>query len=204
MGDSSGLRRTGDPVFLVYCSRFQKKKDGEPGNLAGLLDGWKTLYQRSRLRFWTTFYISGILISFCRYKILPADPENSYLGIAVAVVDSMGVLLVCSVAVAFFKANTVVTVLLLIIPVSVFFASSLGSFYKSLEIKEAPRARVLFESEKDQVAAVEGHVIFDLDRYLLLLTENKSGGSVVAIPHEKIKSIQTPPIRESKENSAGD
>jgi hypothetical protein len=81
------------------------------------------------------------------------------------------------------------------------FALLLGNFLAHFDIEEAPLSRIVFESEKDQVAAVEGKVIFDLDRYFLLLTQSKS---VVAIPHEKIKSIQTPPIRESKENSAGD
>jgi hypothetical protein len=71
------------------------------------------------------------------------------------------------------------------------FALRLGRHYAQFGIQKASLARVVFESEKDRVAAVEGHVIFDLDRYLLLLTERES---VVAIPHEKIKSIETPPL----------
>jgi hypothetical protein len=60
--------------------------------------------------------------------------------------------------------------------------------------------RVLFESEKDRVAGAEGYVIFDLDRYLLLGTGPRK---VVAIPHEKIKSIEAPPLPK-EQVSAGD
>jgi hypothetical protein len=87
--------------------------------------------------------------------------------------------------------NTGVRVLLVMVPWSVTFALFLGNKYEPLEIQEAPLTRVLFESDKDHAAAVEGKLIFDLDRYLLLFTEAKS---VVAIPHEKIRSIQTPPL----------
>jgi hypothetical protein len=114
------------------------------------------------------------------------------------------------------------------VPWLMLFALNLG-IYEPFDIQEAPLTRVLFESEKDCVAAVEGKVIFDLERYLLLLTENKTGksvvaipveknestqnfllsftvklgGSIVAIPHEKIKSVQTPPMPQ-EQVSAGD
>jgi hypothetical protein len=72
-----------------------------------------------------------------------------------------------------------------------YFALFLGEYYARFDIEEAPLTRVLFESEKDRLAAVEGKIIFDLERYLLPLSESKS---VVAIPHEKIKSIEAPPL----------
>lgn len=82
------------------------------------------------------------------------------------------------------------------------FALLLGNFLARFDIEEAPLSRIVFESEKDQVGAVEGKVIFDLDRYLLL---DAGPRSVIAIPHEKIKSIQTPALpQESKGKSAGD
>jgi hypothetical protein len=74
-----------------------------------------------------------------------------------------------------------------------------GEQYARSGIPEAPSTQVLFESEKDKVASLEGKLIFDLDRYLLLYTEIDSlhpqiSGRIVAIPHEKIKWIQTPPV----------
>jgi hypothetical protein len=91
-----------------------------------------------------------------------------------------------------------------------------GNWYAPYAIKEGPLSQILYESEKDRIAAVEGRVIFDLDRYLLMLIDDKSPvsiphdsfldrltrltqapqlrGHVVAIPHEKIRLIQTPPL----------
>src|SRR5262245_37413689 len=74
-----------------------------------------------------------------------------------------------------------------------------GEQYARSGIPEAPLTQVLFESEKDKVASLEGKLIFDLDRYLLLYTEidplhPQISGRVVAIPHEKIKCIETPPV----------
>jgi hypothetical protein len=62
--------------------------------------------------------------------------------------------------------------------------------------KKTLLSQVFFESEKDKLASLEGKIIFDLERYLLLFTESKS---IVAIPpHEKIRSIQTPPLPVAK------
>jgi|GraSoi2013_100cm_1033763.scaffolds.fasta_scaffold68161_3 hypothetical protein len=76
------------------------------------------------------------------------------------------------------------------------------------EIKVGAITKVLFESEKDKVGTVQGRVIFDLDRYLLLFLERSAENSrrecVIAIPHERIKSIQTPPLPQSEQKSAGD
>ena len=74
-----------------------------------------------------------------------------------------------------------------------------GEQYARSRIPEAPLTQVLFESEKDKVASLEGKLVFDLDRYLLLYIESdplhpQISGRVVAIPHEKIKWIQTPPV----------
>lgn len=91
-------------------------------------------------------------------------------------------LAIISVGAAFLPVSAVVKVLLVIILWSMLFAWVLEGSYEPFAIQKAPLTRVLFESEKDRVADVEGKVIFDLDRYLLLLTENKSGGSAVANP----------------------
>ena len=129
-------------------------------------------------------------------------------------------LILIGVCVSFLRTSAVVKALLVIILWAMTFALLFGTNEKSAEIQEEPLTRVLFESEKDGVAAVEGKVIFDLERYLLLFNENKADtsvvgpmgnydwvpklkGSVVAIPHEKIKSIQTPPLPKEQE-SAGD
>lgn len=139
-------------------------------------------------------------------------------------------------SVPFLPGSAVVRLPLAIILWCMLFALFLGGIYEPRVIQVAPLTRVLFESEKDRVAAVEGKVIFDLERYVLLRTEDKSGkpvaaiphkkvlktvlyllshpayitsepkfdvGSVIAIPHEKIKSIQTPPLPKEQE-SGGD
>src|SRR6266481_1770845 len=85
------------------------------------------------------------------------------------------------------------------VPFSMSFALLLGSAYEPYAIDEEPLSRVLFESEKDHIAAIKGKAIFDLDRFLLLSTEDKSGSHVVAIPNEKIKSIETPPLPAEQE-----
>jgi len=92
------------------------------------------------------------------------------------------------VAVSFFPGNAAIKALLIAIIWSSIFAFGLGYFVKPVDIKRSPRTKVLYESEKDKVDNVEGKVIFDLERYLLLFTYTKS---VVAIPHEKIREIET-------------
>jgi hypothetical protein len=95
------------------------------------------------------------------------------------------------VAVSFYPGNAAIKALLIAIIWSSIFAAGIGAFVKPGEIELSPRTRVLYESEKDKVDNVEGKVIFDLERYLLLFTYSKS---VVAIPHEKIREIETPPL----------
>jgi hypothetical protein len=80
-----------------------------------------------------------------------------------------------------------------------FYSKWRGEQYARSGIPEAPLTQVLFESEKDKVASLEGKLIFDLERYLLLYVESdplhpQISGTIVAIPHEKIKWIQTPPV----------
>jgi len=82
---------------------------------------------------------------------------------------------------------------------SLFHSKWRGEQYARSGIPEAPLTQVLFESEKDKVASLEGKLIFDLDRYVLLYIEidplhPQISGRLVAIPHEKIKWIQIPPL----------
>src|SRR6516164_10435426 len=82
---------------------------------------------------------------------------------------------------------------------SLFHSKWRGEQYARSGIPEAPLTQVLFESEKDKVASLGGKLIFDLDRYVLLYIEidplhPQISGRLVAIPHEKIKWIQIPPL----------
>jgi hypothetical protein len=121
--------------------------------------------------------------SFCLQVLLPRQMWSAYL-------------------ISFSRVSSAIKALLVSTVCLLSFATTLGYFEKSAEIYSGSITRVFFESEKDKVARLEGKVIFDLDRYLLLLTESKQR-SVVAIPHEKIKSIQTPPLPQ-EQVSAGD
>jgi len=61
---------------------------------------------------------------------------------------------------------SVATMLFAALVIALHSAQRTGESYARFLIQEAPLTRVLFESEKDQVAAVEGRVIFDIEPYL--------------------------------------
>jgi hypothetical protein len=92
------------------------------------------------------------------------------------------------------SAGAVVKLLMVAIPWATLFALLLGYRYEPDAIKNRSLSRVLYETDKDHVTAKEGRQVFDLDRYLLISVEDKSGHYFLAIPHEKIKSIETPPL----------
>jgi hypothetical protein len=75
------------------------------------------------------------------------------------------------------------------------FAICHGAFLEPFYLLYEPVSRVTFESDKDRNAFLEGKIIYDLDRYLLLVIATIK--SIVAIPHEKIKAIETPPMKKS-------
>jgi hypothetical protein len=77
---------------------------------------------------------------------------------------------------------------------SIVFALCHGALLEPSYLLYEPVSRVTFESDKDRNAFLEGKIIYDLDRYLLLLIADKF---IVSIPHEKIKSIETPPLKKS-------
>ena len=174
----------------------------------------------SKKRFRPLLYGSGLLLVLVLwYLVQIANLPFKFRAILLCGLFSLTMLAGLSGGVAYFPGSTVVRLLIVTVTYSMFFALVLGFLYVPIGVQEAPLSRILFESEKDRVAAVEGRVIFDLDRYLLLLTENKSyksrvpgsdykpwvpglGGSIVAIPHEKIKSIQTPPLAEPEQKPA--
>jgi hypothetical protein len=149
-------------------------------------------------RFGVGFYVilwflMVVLLVACLYvSLFMADTKLR--GTLYVATWSLLALPILTFGVAFVPITRVVKVMFVMAASSIFFAHYLGSHYEPYAIRERPLSRVLFESEKDKVAAVEGKAIFDLERYLLLLTEDKTVKSVVAIPHEKIKSIQTPPL----------
>jgi hypothetical protein len=127
-------------------------------------------------------------------------PDNKLRSILLVILVSLFFLAGLSWAVTHIPVSTGVRLLLATVPWSMYFALFLGEYHVRFDIEEAPLTRVLFESEKDRLAAVQGKIIFDLERYLLLLSESKS---VVAIPHEKIKSIEAPPLPKEQEKLIG-
>jgi len=139
-------------------------------------------------------YLSTATFTICLISgdlVLRSLPDNRLREILLVVLWSLDCLAVLSFAVTYVPVSTGWRLLIVIIPCSALFALTLGRYYGRFDVQEGPLTQVLFESEKDKVAAVEGRVIFDLERYLLLFTKSKS---VLAIPHEIIKSIQTPPL----------
>jgi hypothetical protein len=131
------------------------------------------------------------------------------------------------VAVSFVPSSDVIRFLFLTLVWSVIFAAAAGESWKPSQVEAEPLTKVLFVSERDKAVTVEGKLIFDLDRYLLLWvdpeesTEGKSATNVgrnaphiassdqrtkrgvVTIPNEKVISIETPP-RPTEQRPDGD
>jgi hypothetical protein len=103
----------------------------------------------------------------------------------------------CTVLAAFSKVLNTITrkALMFIFFMAIVFAFCHGLILEPLFLFYAPVSRITFEIDKDRSVSLEGKIIYDLDRYLLLVIgDNKS---IIAIPHEKIKSIETPPLEKS-------
>ncbi len=167
--------------------------------LPRFLHRWQNLHERFGVRFYLTLLLLAavLLVSFA--LIFLVMPHTKLRGILFVIIVSLIGLFTLTWGVAWVPTSTAVKVLLVTVPFSMSFALLLGSAYEPYAIDEEPLSRVLFESEKDHIAAIKGKAIFDLDRFLLLSTEDKSGSHVVAIPNEKIKSIETPPLPAEQE-----
>ena len=165
--------------------RFPKTELPRIPNWKTVFDLFPKLVKFSRLLFFLSMGLVGLLY----FYLLSSDlSKNLYFR---TFLDSAFLVFFIFLGASFVPGSAVIKVLFLTICWSVIFARAAGDRLKPHEIEVAPLTRILFESEKDKVTSVEGKVIFDLDRYLLLNTGPKS---VVAIPHEKIKSIQAPPL----------
>ena len=110
----------------------------------------------------------------------------------------------CTMVAAFSKVLNTITrkALMFLFFMSIVFAICHGLVLEPLYLLYEPVSRVTFESDKNRNTFLEGKIIYDLDRYLLLLIGNIK--SIVAIPHEKIKSIETPPLKKSDQETLGD
>ena len=188
--------------LIIFVIGFTVPESGIPRTLAweSVFDLLPNLLKHSRILFVLVVFIvvPGLAILLAFYK------NVSHLSFG----DTLHVSLVSAVfafylflVVSFAPGSAVIKVLLIAILSSAVFANGLGFYLKESEIHIAPLTRVLFESEKDEVAGIEGKIIFDLDRYLLLWMETKPV-HLVAIPHEKIKSIQTPPLPQEQKSAA--
>jgi len=95
--------------------------------------------------------------------------------------------------------------LVIIFSMSIGFAFCYGAFLEPLSLISKPVSRVTLESDKNRNALLEGKIIYDVNRYLLLLVGDPIVEiHVVAIPHEKIRSIETPPLKKPDQETLGD
>jgi hypothetical protein len=194
-------------VFATISAIFKVPKGGISPILSwqAVFDYFPNHLKRSRSAF--VFMVLMALPINAVLLVLPVDDvfgAQFRMGFSTRVASSVIECFVfyTFVGVSFLPGSAAIKGLLIAIVWCAALANGVGYYVKPNQVGRAPSTRVYFESEKDKDGVLEGKVIFDLDRYLLLNTGHKS---VVAIPHERIKSIQTPPLpKEQEQKSAGD
>jgi hypothetical protein len=190
-------------LLLFFAEMHPAFTSSRVSLLSLVFDDTQNLSRRKPILFFLAFSLILLLLLFSYWFIEKSIPATKLSASFLVLNGSLIAFLILTVGISFVRVSTVTRAVLLIAPCSMFFALGLGSTYEPLAIKGAPLARVLYEPEKDRVTGVEGRIIFDLDRYLLILTESESS-DMVAIPHEEIRSIQTPSRRQPEQTSAGD
>ena len=149
-------------------------------NLLAMLDWAPKLFGRRPLIFWFLLFSAFCLSMWGLYRL------NLYAILFSAVFFLF-------VFTSFLPVDAVIKLVLMLVVWCALFSMFTG-FERYRGGAPGVLATVFFESGEGKVDSIEGFVIFDLDRYLLISPERKLVmDQVLAIPHEKIKSIQTPP-----------
>jgi hypothetical protein len=154
-------------------------------NWRAIFDFFPNLVKDSKTAVWVligVFLFLGLVLpnlplfhGSLYWRVITHSPATTFLAFA---------------AISFLPWNAAIKGMFVAIVWCLAFASWTGSLLKPDELRFGPIARIYFEPEKDKVTTVIGNIFFDLERYLLLLTPT---GTVIAIPHEQIKLIETTP-----------
>jgi hypothetical protein len=167
-------------------------------------DFWLKIPRKSRAYVIFGFGALGFLALRYLSSFWPPFPKHIWVFTALSVLVVFQTYFFCTVLAAFSKVLNTITrkVLMFIFFMAIVFAFCHGLILEPLLLFYAPVSRVTFEIDKDRSVSLEGKIIYDLDRYLLLLIGEIK--SIVAIPQEKIKSIETPPLKKSDQLTLGD